>query len=134
MIVLDTNLVSEPLRPHPDPAVMAWLLQPVDVYALAAVSVGELLPGVLMLPEGRKRSNLAAAMESLLLSFDGAVLAYDEEAARAHARVKELRRNAGRPIAVIAAICIANGAALATRNTKDFAGLGIDVINPWVAI
>ena len=135
MIVLDTNLLSEPLRRNPEPAVLDWLAQSTEAFALSAVSVGELLTGVHFLPIGRRREALGAAIESLLESFAGAVLNYDERAARAYAELKERSRNAGRPIGVedgmIAAICIANGAALATRNVKDFDGLGIDVVNPW---
>ena len=135
MIVLDTNLLSEPLRRDPEPVVLEWLAHSSEVFALSAVSVGELLTGVHLLPIGRRREALSEAIESLLESFAGAVLNYDEGAARAYAELKELCRNAGRPMGVedgmIAAICIANGAALATRNVKDFDGLGIDLVNPW---
>ncbi len=135
MIVLDTNLLSEPLRRDPDPVVLEWLAHPAEAFALSAVSVGELLTGVRLLPIGRRREALGEAIENLLESFAGAVLGYDERAARVYAELVERSRSAGRPIGVedgmIAAICIANGAALATRNVKDFDGLGIDVLNPW---
>ena len=135
MIVLDTNLLSEPLRRDPEPVVLEWLAHSSEVFALSAVSVGELLTGVHLLPIGRRREALSEAIESLLESFAGAVLNYDEGAARAYAELNELSRNAGRSMGVedgmIAAICIANGAALATRNFKDFDGLGIDLVNPW---
>ncbi len=135
MIVLDTNLLSEPLRRNPEPAVLGWLAHPTEVFALSAVSVGELLTGVHLLPSGQRRAALKVAIESLLESFAGAVLSYDEHAARVYVELQERSRNTGRPIGVedgmIAAICIANGAALATRNIKDFDGLGIDVVNPW---
>jgi predicted nucleic acid-binding protein len=135
VIVLDTNVLSEPWRRDPEPAVLEWLVHPTEVFALSAVSVGELLTGVRLLPIGRRRKALDEAIESLLESFAGAVLDYDERAARAYAELKERSRNAGRPIGVedgmIAGICIANGAALATRNVKDFDGLGMDLVNPW---
>ena len=135
MILVDTNLLSEPLRLDPEPVVLEWLAHSSEVFALSAVSVGELLTGVHLLPIGRRREALSDAIESLLESFAGAVLNYDEGAARAHAELNELCRKAGRSMGVedgmIAAICIANGAALATRNVKDFDGLGIDLVNPW---
>lgn len=135
MIVLDTNLLLEPLRRDPEPVVLEWLAHPGEAFALSAASVGELLTGMHLLPIGRRREALSEAIESLLESFAGAVLTYDARAARAYAALKETSRNAGRPIGVedgmIAAICIANGAVLATRNIKDFDGLGIDLVNPW---
>ena len=137
MIVLDTNVLSEPLRREPAPAVLEWLSRSSEPFALSAVSVGELLTGVRLLPNGRRREALGEAIESLLESFAGTLLNYDVQAARAYAELMEHTRNVGRPIGVedgmIAAICIANGAALATRNVRDFEGLGIDVVNPWDA-
>lgn len=138
MIVLDTNVISEPLRRIPDPAVLEWLARPSDQFTLSAISVGELLTGMRLLPGGRRRDALAAAIDDLLESFEGAVLPYDDRAARSFAEISEVARNTGRPVgvedAMIAGICQANGAALATRNTKDFAGLGIDLMNPWEPI
>lgn len=135
MIVLDTNVVSEPLTRDPDPTVLKWLSRPNDEFALSAVSVGELLTGVRLLPAGRRRDALGAAVDGLVESFAGAVLAYDERAARAYAELKAHSRDSGRPIGVedgmIAAICVANGASLATRNVRDFDGLGLDLVNPW---
>jgi toxin FitB len=135
VIVLDTNVLSEPLRRDPEPVVLGWLDQPGEALALSAVSVGELLTGMHLLPVGRRRDALSEAIEGLLESFAGAVLEYDERAARAYAALKERSRDAGRPVGVedgmIAGICIANGAALATRNVNDFDGLGIDLVNPW---
>jgi toxin FitB len=89
------------------------------------------------LPVGRRREGLLEAIESTLRTFAGSVLAYDETAARHYARLQESRRGAGRPLAVedgmIAAICVARGTTLATRNTTDFAGLGLDLVDPWSA-
>lgn len=137
MIVLDTNLLSEPWRPEPAREVLNWLDGSTEVFALSAVSVGELLNGMHLLPVGRRRKALSEAIDNLLESFDGAVLSYDEPAARAYAELNERSRKAGRPISVedgmIAGICVANGATLATRNVKDFEGMGIDLVNPWDA-
>lgn len=135
MIVLDTNVLSEPLKIGPDEHVLAWLGSLDEVAGVTSVSVGELLTGVRALPTGRRRQGLLEAIESTLRSFADAVLAYDEPAARHYARLQERRRAAGRPLAVedgmIAAICTARGATLATRNTTDFAGLDLDLIDPW---
>ena len=135
MIVLDTNVLSEPLKQQPDEHVLVWLASLDEEAGVTSVSVGELLTGVRALPAGRRREGLLEAIEATLRTFAGSVLAYDEVAARHYARLQELRRAAGRPLAVedgmIAAICTARGTTLATRNTTDFAGLGLDLIDPW---
>ncbi len=137
MIVLDTNVLSEPLKQRPDEHVLAWLSSLDEEAGVTAVSVGELLTGVRALPSGRRRAGLLEAIESTLRAFAGSVLAYDEAAARHYAGLQEARRGAGRPLAVedgmIAAICVARGASLATRNTSDFAGLGLELVDPWAA-
>lgn len=132
MIVLDTNVLSEPLRAHPSPAVLRWLSTN-PTATITAISVGEILSGVERMPEGLRKSTLA---EAVLAAIGGVeVLAYDDSAARVFAKIQQTRRKLGRPLAVedgmIAAICLSHGAALATRNTKDFDGLGLEVINPW---
>lgn len=137
MIVLDTNVLSEPLKQWPDEHVLAWFASLDEEAGVTAVSVGELLTGVRALPVGRRREGLLTAIEATLRTFAGSVLAYDEAAARHYARLQESRRGAGRPLAVedgmIAAICIARGTTLATRNTSDFTGLGLDLVDPWAA-
>lgn len=136
MIVLDTNVLSEPLRAEPDGSVLAWLeaLDGRDV-AITSVSVGELLTGIARLPQGRRRSVLHESVEALLTRYGDAVLPYDGGAARAYAGLQEQRRSAGRPLSVedgmIAAICVRAGATLATRNVRDFASLGLDLVDPW---
>jgi predicted nucleic acid-binding protein len=136
MIVLDTNVLSEPLRARPDPTVLAWLDRITDVVALTSISAGEILTGVRALPAGRRRDALMAAVERTLAIYADQVLPYDERAARTYAAMQESRGSTGRPLSVedgmIAAICGARGLALATRNTKDFEDLGITLINPWV--
>jgi toxin FitB len=137
MIVLDTNVLSEPLKQRPDEHVLAWFASLDEEAGVTAVSVGELLTGVRALPVGRRREGLLTAIEATLRTFAGSVLAYDEAAARHYARLQESRRGAGRPLAVedgmIAAICISRGTTLATRNTSDFTGLGLDLVDPWAA-
>lgn len=134
MIVLDTDVLSEPLKQDPDTRVLAWLAQVADG-AVTTVSVGALLYGAQRLPAGKRRDQLLVAIEQLLAAADSRLLTYDEHAARIHASLRVTREAAGYPIAVedgmIAAICLAHRARLATRNTKDFTGLGLDVVNPW---
>lgn len=135
MIVLDTNVLSEPVRAHPDASVLGWLMSQTEPLALTAVNVGELLTGVELLPDGHRRAALSEAIESLLAVHADNVLPYDERAARRYAELAALRRRKGRPLSVedgmIAAICLANGAMLATRNVQDFASLGLELVDPW---
>ncbi len=137
MIVLDTNVLSEPLKQEPEQQVLAWLTSVDEEVGVTSISVGELLTGVRALPAGRRREGLLEAIESTLRAFAGAVLPYDETAARQYARLQESRRAAGPPLAVedgmIAAICVVRGMTLATRNTADFTGLGLDLVDPWAA-
>lgn len=137
MIVLDTNVVSELLRPVPAPQVEAWLSaqEGATVY-FTAVGEAELRHGVAILPAGRRRKALAEAVDAVLEEdFRDRILPFDRLAARAYAAIAAARRAAGQPIsqfdAQIAAIALANGAAVATRNTGDFAGCGIALIDPW---
>jgi toxin FitB len=138
MIVLDTNVVSEVLRPAPEPRVLAWLEeQPASSVFTTAITQGEILYGIRLLPEGQRRRKLwDAAVAIFGDDFAGRVLSFDSEAAEAYAEIGASRRAAGRPIsqfdATIAAITRSHGATLATRNAKDFEGCGIDVVNPWV--
>ena len=135
MIVLDTNVVSEPLRPRPDPRVIHWLSALSDDVALTAVGVGELLLGVELLPAGRRRELLAHDVASTLSGYAEQVLAYDEPAAHIYAELQARSRRDGRALTtedgMIAAICVRWGATLATRNVKDFEGLGLSATNPW---
>lgn len=137
MIVLDTNVLSEPLKQEPEQHVLAWLTSTDEEVGVTSISVGELLTGVRALPAGRRRAGLMEAIDSTLRAFAGSVLPYDETAARHYARLQESRRAAGRRLAVedgmIAAICVARGMRLASRNTADFAGLGLDLVDPWAA-
>jgi predicted nucleic acid-binding protein len=138
MIVLDTNVLSELLRPEPEPRVMSWLdEQPRASVFTSAVTQGEILYGIRLLPDGQRRRKLwDAAVAIFSEDFSGHVLNFDGDAAGHYAEIGASRRAAGRPIcqfdAVIAAITRSRGAALATRNSKDFAECGIQVVNPWV--
>ena len=137
MILLDTNVVSELMRPVPSGEVLRWFgRQAAGELHLSAVSEAELRRGVAILPEGRRRDSLTAAIDAMIAEdFAERVLPFDSAAAVAFASVFAERRSAGRPISFpdcqIAAIARARGASVATRNMDDFAGCGIDVIDPW---
>ena len=136
MIVLDTNVVSETLRARPSPAVMHWLESRDEPFAVAAVTIGELLTGVRLLPDGKRRDGLMEAVEHVLLRW-AITLPYDAEAARIYAAMREHAQAIGRGLRVedgmIAATCAAHGASLATRNTADFDFLPVPAVNPWEA-
>ena len=137
MIVLDTNVLSEVLRPEPAPRVVAWLdEQPANSMFTTAVTQGEILYGIRLLADGQRRRKLwEAAIAIFNEDFAGRVLSFDTDAADHYAQIGAARRAAGRPIAqfdaTIAAITRSHAATLATRNAKDFQGCGIDVVNPW---
>jgi len=137
LIILDTNVVSELIRAAPDPGVQAWVnSRPSTQVATTAVTAAELHYGVARLPAGQRRQQLAVAVSALLNdALRSRIMPFDERAARRYADVVTGREQAGRPIQVadaqIAAICRELGAVLATRNVKDFAETGIDLVNPW---
>ena len=137
MIVLDTNVISDALRPLPSAKVLAWLRsEPIASVFTTAITEAELLYGVALLPDGGRRRALAAAiMQILATQFSGRILPFDSAAAREFADIAASRRLAGRPIAEadarIAAIARSRGASLATRNVRDFEGCGLTVIDPW---
>jgi predicted nucleic acid-binding protein len=139
VIVLDTNVVSEILRPRPDLSVVAvvdaW--DPGDL-AITAVTLAELLAGVALLPRNRRRSSLSEQLGELLdEAFADSILPFDAGSAQHYSDALATRRKAGAPISVvdaqIAAICLQHEAALATRNGRDFAGLGLTLLDPWAA-
>jgi predicted nucleic acid-binding protein len=137
MIVLDTNVLSELMRPVPEADVERWLAdQPAASVFISAVTEAELRYGIALLPNGRRRSTLTAVLQDMLAEdFSGRILPFDSPAAVAFAEIAADRRRVGTPIsqadAQIAAIARSRGAALATRNVTDFEGCGIEVINPW---
>jgi predicted nucleic acid-binding protein len=138
MIILDTNVVSELLRPAPSSAVEAWLAaQDGATVFFTAIAEAELRLGVAILPAGRRRTSLAEAIDAMLEEdFRDRILPFDTAAAQAYATIAATRRAAGRPISQfdcqIAAIARIRQALLATRNTADYEDCGIEVINPWL--
>ncbi|MBK8177026.1 MAG: type II toxin-antitoxin system VapC family toxin [Rhodospirillales bacterium] len=137
MLVLDTNLVSELMRPHPAPAVLAWVgAQPMMEMAITAVSTMEIRFGIHVLPEGKRRVELDRKFSELIVQgFADRVLPFDSHAAEACADIRAMRQRTGRRIAtedaMIAAIAKAHGATVVTRDENGFAGCGVPIINPW---
>lgn len=139
MIILDTNVVSELMRPEPSPAVVDWLddQDATDLH-LSAVTLAELLYGIARLTDGHRKQTLAIHVEAMVAEdLDHRVVAFDEAAAPHYGDIVTRRERAGRPISVadaqIAATCRSHGALLATRNTNDFTDTSIDLVNPWSA-
>jgi toxin FitB len=139
VIVLDTDVLSQTWRRAPSPKVMNWLRsQPMTALFTTTLTEAELLYGLALLPDGKRRRALEAAISSIFAEdLAGRVLPFDSAAAREYAGIAATRRRAGRPIAEadaqIAAIARSRGAAVATRNVEDFADLGITVVDPWGA-
>jgi len=137
VIVLDTNILSELMRPVPEPAVERWVgAQPAAGVFISAITEAELRYGLALLPDGQRRRRLLAQAEAMLAEdFAGRILPFDSAAAGAYASIAAARRLAGRPIsqadAQIAAIAASRGAAIATRNVADFTDCGIAVLDPW---
>lgn len=136
MIVLDTNVVSEAMRPKPDATVLTWLnAQAADTLYLSSVTLAELLFGVSAMPAGAKKDRLIRTLDGLLALFPGRVLPFDQDAARRYADMAVAARAAGRPLPIadgyLAATAAANGFAVATRNTRHFGDTGIALIDPW---
>lgn len=134
MIVLDTNVISEAIKPQSHPAVQAWLdAQAPHALFLTSVTLAELWFGIGVLPPGQRRSALSRAVDGLLPLFDGRILVFD--AARHHAERAVRARAAGRglpaPDGYIAAMAAARGWPVATRDTSPFRAAGVDVIDPW---
>jgi len=136
--IIDTNVLSETLKPAPSQTVLRWLRaqEPSSVF-MTVITQAELLSGVELLPDGKRRMRLQEAVRQILTQqFSGRILAFDEAAAREYATIVASRRAVGRPIsefdASIAAIARSHGAAVATRDTADFDRCGIKLINPWL--
>ena len=139
MILLDTNVVSEPLRPAPDIRVIEWIdAQLLETLFLSAITVAELRAGVALLPVGKRRTGLQQSLETRVLPlFAGRVLPFDLGCTQAYAELIAKARASGLAIAgadgYIAAIAAVNGLAVATRDTRPFGPAGLAVINPWQA-
>ena len=137
MIVLDTNVLSETLKPLPNAAVVAWMAaQPRSTLFTTTVVEAEILYGVAVLADGARKTQLQAALKAIFTEdLSGQVIAFDRDCAEAYAAIAANRKNSGQPIsqfdAMIAAATASRGATLATRNLRDFADCGIRLINPW---
>lgn len=138
MIILDTNVVSEAMKPAPSSVVLNWLSkqQSEQLYS-STITLGEILYGIELLPDGKRRSELLAGAEKMFtVVLASRIFPFEDQAARAFAHIASARRKAGRPMteldAQIAAIAYVHGAALATRNTADFEDCGVRLVNPWV--
>ena len=139
MILLDTNVISEPQRQAPDARVLAWLdAQALETLYLSAITVAELRGGIALMPVGKRRDKLHENLEKRLLPmFANRVLAFDMACTRAYAELLAKSRAAGLAVetadAFIAAIALANEFTVATRDTGPFEAAGLNVINPWDA-
>ncbi|MDR6094680.1 type II toxin-antitoxin system VapC family toxin [Stenotrophomonas sp. SORGH_AS_0321] len=136
MIVLATNVVSEAMRPTPSPAVLDWMdRQAAETLYLSSVTIAELLYGVGALPAGRRKQTLLSAVDGLIELFHDRVLPFNLEAARCYADLAVTARMGGKgfptPDGYIAAIAVANGFTVATRDAGPFQAAGIDIIDPW---
>lgn len=139
MILLDTNVLSELMRPAPAEPVLTWMrLQSVAELYVSSISYAEILYGIDLLQEGKRRRSLAEQVKAMFVKdFAGRVVSFDPAAAPAYAAIAGNRRRAGNPIhpvdAMIAATACVHGAAIATRD-RDLNGCGVPVINPWEAV
>lgn len=137
MILLDTNVVSEPLRLNADPTVVAWIDgQVLETLYLSTISVAELRYGIASLPDGKRKDGLRTSLDERVLPLFGSrILPFDIEAADAYGVLRARTRAAGKNIATadgyIAAIAAARGLIVATRDTQPFKAAGVRVINPW---
>jgi predicted nucleic acid-binding protein len=137
MIIIDTNIISETFRPVPDRTVADWLRrQPLSEVFVTSVNKAELLTGLALMSDGKRKQALADAIERFFEeSLMTPVLGFEEAAAIQYARIFSHRRKSGRPISEmdceIAAIALTHGYSVATRNVWDFDNCGVEIINPW---
>jgi predicted nucleic acid-binding protein len=137
VIILDTNVLSELMVPIPSTVVLRWLAaQPSSSLFTTTITEAEILYGLELLPRGKRRLALQTAVDAMFEEdFSDRILPFDSDAARVYPQISAYRRASGRPIAQldaqIAAIASSRGAALATRNARDFEHCGISVLNPW---
>jgi toxin FitB len=137
MIILDTNVLSELMKPRPAERVLDWIAaRPATSLYTTSITEAEIVYGVLLLPDGKRRRELELAVDAMLREdLGGRILPFSSGAARSYARIAVDRRKSGRPIAhpdaQIAAIARANDATLATRNVLDFEDCGLTIVDPW---
>ena len=140
MILLDTNVISEPARPKPAEAVLRWFDKfESSGFCLSSVTEAELRRGIATMPEGKsKQAKLALLINILQVDFAGLILPFESKSAIFYAEIFAHRKTIGRPISVldcmIASIAKANDCKLATRNVADFEMCGLEIINPWAEI
>jgi predicted nucleic acid-binding protein len=138
MIVLDTNVVSEAMKPEPDPTVRNWLNdQSAETLFLSSVTLAELLFGIGVLPAGKRKDMLAKALDGLMGLFRDRFLPFDIDAARHYAQLAVSARVSGRgfptPDGYIAAIAVSRNFIVASRDTAPYEAAGVVVVNPWKA-
>jgi predicted nucleic acid-binding protein len=139
MIVLDTNVLSEAVKPEPNDRAFRWFrAQPRDKLFTTSISEAEILYGLRKMPRGERAQEKSAAVRAIFkVDLAGKVLGFDRDAARRYADIYVSRQEAGRPIsefdAMIAAIAQSKGAVLATRNVKHFVDCDVEIIDPWAA-
>jgi hypothetical protein len=135
VILLDTNVLSELVKPRPHPGVVSWTRHSAAALAIPTIAVAEMAFGIEKLAEGRRREDLLAGLHRLVIEFADRLFDFNVKAAWAYGRILAAARKRGRPMSVpdaaIAAIAAANGCALATRNVEDFATAGLQIVNPW---
>lgn len=135
MIVVDTNVLSEPLKPEPNARVLSWLHTHAEEIAITTVTVAEMRFGALRLPDGRRQDGLTAAIDRLIAVAANRVLSFDLDAAECAGRLRAEREAGGHVVStedtMIAAICLAGGHELATRNIRDFHGTALVLHDPW---
>src|SRR5258708_304695 len=136
MTGLDTSVISEAMKPAPNPAVRAWLNEQVaETLYLTSVTLAEMLFGIAVLPAGRRRNSLTRALDGLLELFGDPVLPFHTDAARHHTVLAVPARNAGRgfptPDGYIAAIAASRGFIVASRDTAPYEAGGVRVVDPW---
>ena len=136
MIILDTNVVSEAMKPAPHVAVRAWLnAQTIETLYLSSVTMAELQFGIAALPKGKRQKLLMQAFEGMVAHFNNRVLAFDADAARQYADMAVRAKTRGRGLSMadgyIAAIAASKGFMVATRDTAPFEAVGVAVIDPW---
>ncbi len=138
-VLLDTNVLSELLRPRPAPSVLTWFAQrAADEHFVSTVTIAEMMLGARLLPAGKRRQQLEQALQAMFgEDFAGRIWPFDAAAAAAYVDIVAQRRSSGRPIsqfdAQIAAIALSRRASLATRNVADFDACGVTLIDPWSA-
>jgi len=134
-VVLDTNVISAALREDWTESARQWFASSQHHQALTAVTILELVYGIARMPDGRRRESLMDALTSLLGRREARILPLSAAAAVKAGALRAEREAAGRALSLadaqIAGICLVNGAVLATRNTRDFSGLGLDLVDPW---